>query len=187
MSVGWITSLIMANLPSCPQALPAAIFVISRKLPEKGLEDVMKKYVIEREIPKVGDLQGSSCGRRRRRRTRHWHKWEAARSSGLSRTLPRTRPSAFTWRKMKPRFASMLNSAASREQDHRDRKSDQPEKRRRTVLGGNPESAAALWLLTPQEGSSLCTPKANPGAGHSPSEAHMPRLLPALLLQTTSL
>jgi hypothetical protein len=42
-------------------------------------------------------------------------------------------------------------------------------------------------LLTPPGRSSLCTPKAERRVGEPPSEAHMPRLLPVLLLPTASL
>lgn len=49
----------MANLPSCLQAFSAYDRNIEDDVTEKKLkEDAMKKYMIEREIPKVGTLEG---------------------------------------------------------------------------------------------------------------------------------
>jgi hypothetical protein len=45
----------MANLPSCLQARPP-LFSRHRNNPDEDEEDAVKKYLIEREIPKVGDL-----------------------------------------------------------------------------------------------------------------------------------
>jgi hypothetical protein len=49
----------MANLPSCLQAFPLlSLSIEATSSTKKPTEDAMKKYVIEREIPKVGTIEG---------------------------------------------------------------------------------------------------------------------------------